>query len=292
MNASIVASSRPRIAVSPQSAPFDIPQSPRLEQALARIDALGQQVERAKDAHPELWPAVFEKLKLLWTADSNAIEGSSLSFGDTKFFLETGLTVEGKPLKDFLDARNHHDAIGMLFELAGQARPITEGALKELNALLLRGVASVPSVNRSGQRVEKAISPGAYKREPNTVLQADGGIHKYVDPLLVPEHMGRLVVWLEADALALHPALVAAIAHYEFVRIHPFDDGNGRGARILMNLVLIRSGFPPCVVRREQRAAYLEALRRADAGDREPFASFILTALSETLEAMLEDFKA
>lgn len=278
----------------PQSvpSPFPIPDSPHIAETLTRIDDLKRHIEHAKDTRPDRWPLVLQKLKVLWTADSNAIEGSSLTFGDTKFFLETGLTIQGKPLKDFLDARNHHEAVEMLFELAGEQRPITEGALKELNALLLRGVTSVPSVNKAGQRVEKPITPGAYKREPNTVLQSDGTIHTYVDPVLVPEHMERLVQWLERDGTTIHPALAAALAHYEFVRIHPFDDGNGRGARILMNLVLIRSGYPPCVVRREDRAAYLEALRAADAGDREPFARFILDSVSRTLETMTDDFKS
>lgn len=264
-------------------------ESGTIRNTLARIDELKRGVERAKDAQPQRWPAVLEKLKVFWTADSNAIEGSTLSFGDTKFFLETGLTVEGKPFKDFLDARNHYDAINVLFELAGEARAITEGALKELNALLLRGVTSVATVNAAGQRVEKAITPGAYKREPNTVLQADGRIHTYVDPVLVPEHMERRVEWIEGDARAMHPALAAALAHYEFVRIHPFDDGNGRGARILMNLILIRAGFPPCVIRREDRATYLEALRQADAGEYEPFVGFILDSEKRTLETMIED---
>ncbi len=271
--------------------PYPVPESIEIGRKLAAIDALREQVERAKDARPELWPAVFEKLKVLWTADSNAIEGSSLTFGDTKFFLETGLTVQGKPLKDFLDARNHHDAIAILFEPVREERPITEGAIKELNALLLRGVTGVPSINKAGQRVEKAITPGAYKREPNTVLLGNGSIHTYLDPLLVPEHMAQLAMWVETDALAMHPALAAAIAHYEFVRIHPFDDGNGRGARILMNLLLIRRGYPPCVIRREDRAAYLDALQKADAGDREPFVRFILSSLTQTLETMTEDFK-
>lgn len=270
--------------------PYPIPESPEIIAALTHIDALKARVDDAKDARPELWPAVFEKLKIHWTADSNAIEGSSLSFGDTKFFLETGLTVQGKPLKDFLDAKNHHDAINLLFELAGNKRPISEGAIKELNALLLRGVTSVPTINRAGQRVEKAITPGAYKREPNTVLLADGSIHLYLEPVLVPEHMGRLVTWLQTGANAIHPALAAAAAHHEFVRIHPFDDGNGRGARILMNLILIERGYPPCVIRREDRAAYLDTLQKADAGDHEPFARFVLASLAHTLEAMAADF--
>jgi Fic family protein len=122
-------------------------QSPEVAVALAQIDTLRDRVEQAKARHGERWPAALQKLKVLWTADSNAIEGSTLTFGETKFFLETGLTVGGKPLKDFLDAKHHYEAIELLFEPAAASRPITEGLLKELNALLLRGVTHAPSVN-------------------------------------------------------------------------------------------------------------------------------------------------
>lgn len=268
---------------------YAAPESKEITETLSEIDALRNKVEAAKDAHPERWPAVLEKLKIEWTADSNAIEGSSLSFGDTKRFIETGLTVDGKPFKDFVDARNHYEAVNMLFEIAGEGRPITEGALKEHNALLLHGVETVPSVDRFGKKVDKPINPGAYKREPNTVLLRDGGIHQYVDPLLVPEQMEQLVKWIAEESDKLHPAVASAIAHYNFVRIHPFDDGNGRGARILMNLMLLRRGFAPGVVRNEDRNLYLDTLAQADKGDLQPFVAFILNSLKRTLEVMAKD---
>jgi Fic family protein len=137
--------------------------------------------------------------------------------------------------------------------------------------------------------MERPIRPGAFKRQTNTVLQADGTIHAYLDPLFVAEHMERLVAWIEGDGKAIHPALAAAVAHYEFVRIHPFDDGNGRGARILMNIILIRSGYPPCVIRREDRAAYLEALAKADADEHGPFMALVLGSLTRTLETLEAD---
>lgn len=271
---------------------YRVPESPELQALTARADMLRARVDAARAARPDLWPVVQEKMKISWTADSNALEGSSLSFGDTLFFLKEGLTVQGKPLKDFLDARNHADAIEFLFDVVATRRDITEGVLKELNAMLLAGVKSTPAIGGQGHRIETPAAPGEYKRLPNHVLQPDGEIHHYSDPIHVPVEMSALCQWIAEQEGVIHPALVAAVAHYNMVRIHPFDDGNGRGARILMNLILLRAGFPPAVVRNEDRAAYLSALRQADTGSFGAFAHFTLSALIATEERILHDLEA
>lgn len=271
---------------------YEAPQSPDLDAALSRIDALKTELDAAKAARPELWPTVLKKLKVQWTTDSNAIEGSSLSFADTLFFLEQGLTVEGKPLKDFLDARNHAEAIELLFDVIANRRPISEGLIKEINALLLLGVQYTTARDSLGRIVQKPATPGQYKQLPNHVLLPDGTIHYYAEPLQVPPEMSRLCQWVDAARGKLHPVLIAAIAHYNFVRVHPFDDGNGRGARILMNLILMQDSYPPIVVANEERRAYLDSLRQADAGDIAPFISFIAASTETTLANLLKDLKA
>lgn len=268
---------------------YEAPQSAGLDSALVRVDALKAQLESAKAARPHLWPTVVKKLKVQWTADSNAIEGSSLSFADTLFFLEQGLTVEGKPLKDFLDARNHADAIELLFDVIANRRPVSEGLIKEINGLLLLGVQSTPARDSLGRIVQKPATPGQYKQLPNHVLLPDGTIHTYAEPLQVAPEMSALCKWIEAGQSTMHPVLVAGIAHYNFVRVHPFDDGNGRGARILMNLILMQAGYPPVVVANEQRRAYLETLRQADAGDIAPFLVFIAASAETTLAGLVHD---
>ena len=151
---------------------------------------------------------------------------------------------------------------------------------------------STPAINEHGHRIEKPATPGEYKRLPNHVLQPDGSIHHYVEPIHVPAEMAALCQWIAEREGTLHPAIVAAVTHYNMVRIHPFDDGNGRGARILMNLILLRAGFVPTVIRNEDRAAYLTTLRQADAGSFEPFAYFTLSALIATEERILHDLAA
>jgi Fic family protein len=118
----------------------------------------------------------------------NALEGSTLTKGETYFFLREGLTVEGKPFKDFLDARNHAEAIDYLYQILKDERPMTPGLMKEFNKLLLSGITYTEAINEMGQRVQKPATPGEYKRLPNHVLQLTGQ-YRYTEPLHVPAEM-------------------------------------------------------------------------------------------------------
>lgn len=265
---------------------------PEFVGALDHLDALKLRIDACKPIAPALWETVQQKLRIDWTYHSNALEGSTLNRGETHFFLTEGLTVEGKPLKDFIDARNHAEAIDFLAEVVRGERAITEGLIKEINALLLAGVRSTPALDQFGRQTEKKATPGQYKSLPNHVLQADGTIHRYVDPAQVAPQMETLVAWIAQALPTRHPVLVAAVAHYNLVRIHPFDDGNGRGARILMNLILMKRGFPPAIVRQERRRAYLEALAQADSGQMLPFLQEIALSLAATMDGILADLSA
>ncbi|ODS23694.1 hypothetical protein AB835_07580 [Candidatus Endobugula sertula] len=259
---------------------------------LALADTLHERLQAAKEANPDLWPTIVSKLRVDWTYNSNTIEGSTLSRGETHFFLTEGLTVEGKPLKDFTDAQSHAEAIDYLHDVVANKRPITEGLIKEFNALLLSGVKHTEAVNAQGQRVKKKAHPGEYKKQPNHVVQADGSLHWYVEPLQVPEQMEALVNWLADNIDQHHPIIVAALVHYNLVRIHGFDDGNGRGARIIMNLILMKQGLFPAVIRTEKKRLYLEALKQADSGDISPFVQFVASELIQTQEKVIADLES
>lgn len=269
---------------------YTVPET--LQQTLAELEALKTEWQSLKGSRSNLWPTVQDKLLIDWTHHSNAIEGSTLTRGETGFFLQHGLTVEGKPFKDFLDARNHADAIEYLYDVIKQQRPITENLIREFNALLLDGVKHTKAINQLGEAVKKPAHPGHYKEQPNHVLQPDGTIHYYVEPHDVPQQMGDLLNWVNDNLNKEHPVIVAALAHYHFVRIHPFDDGNGRGARLLMNMILIQQGYPPAVIKIEQRRKYIEALGLADQGDLTPFVTFILEASKQTIELMVNELKS
>ncbi len=262
-----------------------------IKELLSLIDNLKTQIDKKKSLQKEHWSAVQEKLRIDWTYDSNAIEGSSLTRGETLFFLREGLTVEGKPFKDFLDARNHAEAIDWLYEVIKDNRPVSQGLIKEMNALLLSGVKYTTAINQSGQKVRKPASPGKYKILPNHVLQTDGTIHFYTDPIHVADEMEVLCGWINENTENRHPLVAASIAHYNMVRIHPFDDGNGRGARILMNLILIKRNYPVAIIKNENRRKYLTALNQADKGDIAPFLKLIADSLIDTETVIIDELQ-
>ncbi|MBI5142910.1 MAG: Fic family protein [Nitrospirae bacterium] len=268
---------------------YEIIKTPDLETLLATIDELKIQIDTNKPLQKERWIAIQEKLRVEWTYSSNAIEGSALTRGETLFFLKEGLTVEGKPFKDFLDARNHAEALDYLYEIIQDNRPISEGTIKEINALLLSGVNCTDAVNEYGKKIKKAAHPGKYKSLPNHVLQPDGTIHFHTEPIQVPDEMEILCKWIANNIDSVHPVVAAAIAHYNMVRIHPFDDGNGRGARILMNMILIKKGYPPAIIKKEDRRQYLVSLGMADKGDIHPFVTFVASSLIGTQEVIVRE---
>lgn len=261
----------------------------RLASLLVKVDAAKAEWVRRLGLNASLSPAMREKLRALWTYHSNAIEGNTLTLGETIFFLREGLTSEGKPLKDYLEVKNHAEAIDYLDQVVKGDRPLSEGLAKELNALLLKGVEFTVAKTAAGELVEKKAHPGEYKREPNHVLTLSGKIHQYVDPVQVASEMASLFAVYDRDQGARHPLLLAADLHYGLVRIHPFDDGNGRGARLMMNLVLLQKRFPPVVIRVEKRRAYLTALEAADTGNSLPFYEFLGSELLSTLNLFSEE---
>jgi Fic family protein len=254
----------------------------------AHAAALRARIDAKKNQDAALWDTIVKRLRVDWTYNSNGIEGSTLTRGETHFFLSEGLTVEGKPLKDFMDAQNHAEAIDLLFDVMSNKQAITEGFIKEINALILRGVEFTPAKAASSQLVRKPATPGQYKKQANHVEQADGTVHTYVEPVHVLGEMQALVGWINQSIDTVHPLHVAAVAHYHLVRIHPFDDGNGRGARILMNLILMHKGYFPAVVRLETKRRYLEALSAADRGDLAPFIAYIGDCVIATQESVLD----
>lgn len=270
---------------------YKIDISESLQNLITEADGLKDKIDKHKPMQDNLWSTIQAKLRIQWTYNSNAIEGSSLSLGETTFFLQNGLTVEGKPFKDFADAKNHSEAIDYLYDVIKNSREITPSLLKEFNAFLLNGLRYTAAVDEFGNKINKPAHPGSYKKQPNHVLQPDGTIHKYVDPVHVPSEMEYLCNWVDDNSGKIHPVLLSAAAHYNFVRIHPFDDGNGRGARILMNLILIKAGYPPAIIRNEERRKYLNTLTEADSGNLNPFAVFAVHSCVSTFKMILEDLE-
>lgn len=249
------------------------------------IDQLKNELDKFRPLSPELMEAIDKKFKIEWTYNSNAIEGNTLTLQETSFFLQHGLTSKGKPLKDYMEVQNHAEAIDWLKEIIKDNRPITEGLIKELHALLLRGIDHI-WVGPPENRVKKNITPGKYKTEPNHVVTLEGDIHYYCDPIRVPEEMERLVEMINKSDF--HPVELSARAHYGLVAVHPFDDGNGRVARLLMNLILMKKGFLPVVIKNEKREDYYTALMKADKGDIEDFIRLVAQEEKISLQTVID----
>jgi Fic family protein len=207
-------------------------------------------------------------LELTYT--SNAIEGNTLSAAETTLVIEQGITIGGKPLKDHLEAIDHYEAIGYVRILAGRGAPLTEADLRQLHHLVV-------------QRSQPEIA-GRYAAQARYVL-TDTGRHNFPSPVEVPALMGDFSRWLGP---APNTPETAFAAHYRLAEIHPFDDGNGRTARLLMNLILIRAGYPPIAVRPADRPAYIAALQEAQAGrGLKSFDRLLYERLDETLDEYL-----
>jgi Fic family protein len=212
-------------------------------------------------------------LELTYT--SNAIEGNTLSAIETTLVIEKGITIGGKPLKDHLEATDHYDALQYVRELARRATPLTELDVRSLHSLVLK-------------RSDAEIA-GRYADQGRFVL-TETGRYAFPSPVEIPALMGAFAAWLTT---APQTPATAFTAHRRLVDIHPFNDGNGRTARLLMNLILLRADYPPVAVRPEDRVAYIGALQKAQAGDGPAAFDRLLyerldTTLGEYLSALQE----
>ena len=180
------------------------------------------------------------------TYTSNALEGNTLTRGETAIVLEKGITVSGKPLKDHLEATGHQSALDYMRALAGTAEPVREMDVRNLHRLVMQ-----------------ALSPDEAGRYSDHGRTISGSPLLLPSPAELPALMGDFGQWLLRTDPKADPGPEAAFdAHERLVTIHPFSDGNGRTARLLMNLLLLKAGYPPLVLLPETRPAYHEAGRR------------------------------
>lgn len=240
---------------------------------LTQIDALKAQLDSYRPLDPNFALMLRENYRVRLTYHSTAIEGNTLTQSETQVLLEYGLTVQGKPLKHHLESEDHAFAFDYIEQLAAGNEPIHEWEIREIHALVC-------------SRSEREIA-GRYR---TINVMAAGSGHRYPDALLVPELMTDFDGWLNTPT-DLHPVDFAAEAHYRFVTIHPFTDGNGRTARLLMNLLLIRAGYPMAIVRVEDRLQYIEAIMAWRGGDARLFKEMVREAATAALTEVLSLLK-
>lgn len=257
---------------------------------IEQIDQLKAEIDQLRPLSREQEGRIMQKFRLDWNYHSNAIEGNSLNYGETVAFLMHGITAKGKPFKDYLDIKGHNEAIDFLLPMVRDNEDLTEKDIRSLHQLLLKEPYEVKAQTPDGYPTTKTIVPGRYKTSPNHVQTATGEIHYYASVEETPIKMQELMDWYRAakDDSTVHPVVLAALFHHRFVAIHPFDDGNGRMTRLLMNLMLMQVHYPPVVIKQQNRGAYYLALSLADTGNVQPFVEFIAENLVYSLELYLK----
>lgn len=237
---------------------------------LKKIDADKAALDAARPLPSHTVASLREKLVLEWTYHSNAIEGNTLTLRETKVVLE-GITVGGKTLREHFEAINHRDAILYVEEIVSKAEALSEWQIRNIHGLVLK------SINDR--------EAGRYRRE-NVVIA--GASTMPPDFLHLPAEMAALIDWYE-KAGAMHPVERAAELHTRFVKIHPFVDGNGRTGRLLLNFELMKAGFPPAIIRKEDRLAYYDALDKACvSGDYGDIARLVAESVQRSLDTYLD----
>lgn len=237
--------------------------------ALEAIDRLKRELDELRPLPPAVLAQVEQKLRLEANYHSNAIEGNKLTLGETRSLILHGLTARGKPIRDHLDIEGHDEAVKAIEEAIKDDQALNEVFIRNLHRILLKESYETDAVTPDGSRVRRTISVGDYKTTPNHVRTSTGETYYFTPPERVKSAMSDLMDWYKTkEREGEHPVIIAATIHYRFVRIHPFDDGNGRMARLLMNMILIKHGYTVALIRRENRDEYFSELELADKTER------------------------
>ena len=240
------------------------------------LDTIHQKKEQLDKLRP-LSDGQVENLKNVYdiqlTYNSNAIEGSTLTYSETKLILNEGITIGGKSMNEHLEAINHKEAISFIEEIANiNTKEIRLIDIKNIHHLVLKGIDNK--------------NAGAYRTQNVGVVKSDGDIYSFTGPLKIEEEMNEFIEWLHSQTIE-EPILLASLVHLKFVSIHPFIDGNGRTARLLMNLVLLQNGYPQAIIKVSSRAEYIQAVeiyQQSSNNDYSDFYKVVLQSVNDSLE--------
>jgi Fic family protein len=236
----------------------------RMNDLLTSIAVKKERLDAMRPVSREGLLALQKSYDVELTYTSNAIEGNTLTLRETAELIEHGITVGGKPLGDHLEAVDHYNAVLWMRELAAKTTPLDETTVRELHRRIV--LRSQPEIG------------GIYSTLPRRIA---GSPVVFPNPFKIPGLMKEYGEWL---AEATPEPATSFHAHFRLVAIHPFADGNGRTARLLMNLLLLRGGYPPVAVRPEDRKTYLDTLEDASVRDNlKPFQTFLYERLDATL---------
>lgn len=244
---------------------------PRMDPRLAhRLEEKYATLTERRPLSPATLRFIHDDLQVRLTFHSNAIEGNTLSLRETQLVIEHGLTIGGHTLAEHLEATNHAQAVRTLLGMADSDAPLTRETILSLHRLVMDRLLDDAGTWRTG-----AVSIRGSALQPPAAAQVPGLIDEWL-------------AWLAGPGQSYTPIERATIAHHGFVAVHPFRDGNGRTGRLLLNLLLLRSGFPPALLLQEWRLGYLEGLSQADRGRYNPLLNLVGRAVEVGLDLYLE----
>ncbi len=240
------------------------------EKLLSRINEKMHRLNSLRPLPADAVKKLHEEMRLLHTYHSNAIEGNTLTLPETKLVLEEGITIGGKSLREHLEATNNAKAFDLMEDIAKKKKTINHVVIQQIHEVITAGI-----LDDAGKyRTKNVRITGSAKTPPDW-----SKVTKLMDELIE-----KIIRYKR------HPVETAAFLHHRFVEIHPFIDGNGRVSRLLTNLYLISQGYPPIVLKKEDRGKYYKFLRAADAGNLVLLANFIAKAVDESLTMYLSIF--
>jgi Fic family protein len=246
---------------------LDIRMDPRLER---RISEKRAALDHQRPLPPAILAKLAEDLRVRLTYHSNAMEGNTLDLGETQLVIAHGVTIGGHSLKEHLEAINHATAYSFVLDLAQREAELDEAALLRLHALITHDLLDTAGTYRAG------------------AVFISGSEHRPPHHTQVPGLMADWFAWLADDGLGYPPVIRTALAHEALLAIHPFLDGNGRTARLVLNLQLMRSGYPVALLLQGWRLSYIRALEQAHQGRHSPLVNVVGRAVEAGLDLYLE----
>ena len=216
---------------------------------------------------------IREQFQIEMTYNSNAIEGNTLTMQETFWVIQEGITIKGKPLKDHLEAKDHKEALEFLYELIEKDKKatISEYLIRQLHQLV---------VNKSQSEIA-----GKY-REGNVIIT--GSKHKPPDGFEVSSKMRELIKWFLENKDKHHVIELSALIHHKLVHIHPFEDGNGRVSRLVMNLLILKAGYPLAIILKNDRKRYYRVLSESDNQNYTTLCEFVAQSVIRSLNIYLQ----
>lgn len=244
------------------------------DKLLNSIEGKKRELDRNRPLSPGIVRKLEEEFSIAWTYNSNAIEGNTLSLQETEVVVNEGITIGGKTVNEHFEAINHKKGIEYVKKIVEKKINISEEVIRELHRIILTSIDD--------------LEAGNYRKHNVRIV---GARHIPPQSIKIPGLMADFIEWYLNNEYSISIPQMAAELHYRFVMIHPFIDGNGRVARLVMNLFLMRNGFPPAIILKVDRKRYYRVLNQANMGNLEPYNDFVGRAIERSLILYLNSIK-